>query len=819
MNILIVEPSNSFSKIIESIFNISKVSTSIAHSGAAAISLLKESKPNAICVAHELGDMNSFEFIEYLNHSDIYPRIPKFLITSNKSNELRKKSYDAGYTDIFFKSHSSSLNKVIQSIMLNTSCHINARILYIEDVPSTAQYTIGIMKNVGWDITHVEKGEDALEVLKKDDNYDLIITDLILSGTISGMSLINSIREQDYERAGPIPIIAVSGWNDITRQVVVLQQGACDFISKPFDETDFLARALILIQKKKLIYASHEEKEFLTSIAHYDALTNLPNRTLLVDRLQQAISSTQRNKKKLAVVFIDLDGFKSINDTHGHNAGDKLLMTVASRMKEAMRETDTLSRIGGDEFVGVLTDFDEIQESNILLHRMLETASKPVHSENIILQVSASMGVTYYPQDKEVTPEVLINQADKSMYMAKLAGKNQFSIFDSNNDQELVETQLELSEINSALNNDEFTLYFQPNVNMKTGKILGVESQLYWQHPKKGLLKPAEFLPHLKRNSIEIKLGEYLINKAFKQLSIWSQSGKSLSLSVKLGSLYIQHPEFIDNLNNLIQKYPNVKPEYFEIEILEVSALEDIYNTSKIINSCRKLGISFTLDSFGSGYSSLTYLKLLPAEKLKIDGEFIKNMLHSPDELSIIEGTLGLARAFHLKVIADGVESLAQGKLLLKQGCEIAQGSYIAQSMHAEDLDDWMNNWKPEPKWMNETAISHDDLPLLFAEVDHQAWIKAIKDYLHNNINNNLPPLDMKLCRFGKWLDHEGKTRYGKHESFKQIEHLHEQVHLLAIEIIEKHSSVLPSVTNNKLYQLDDLKEKLLKNLDTLIKK
>jgi diguanylate cyclase (GGDEF)-like protein len=817
MNILVVEPSKTYSKIIKGVLSSLKVNTNIASSGKSALAILAESSPDAICVAHELGDMNSLKFINILKQKELFLDIPKFLITSNNSDELRKKSYAAGYTEIFSKSNELALNKSLERILLQTTCHIKARILYVEDVLSTAQYTMSIIKSVGWDVVHTQTAEEAVDILHEDDNFDLIITDLILPGKISGMSLIHSIREQEHSRNIPLPIMALSGWNDVLRQIYVLQQGANDFVSKPFVESDFLARCLILIQNKKLLEDSYTEKELLTSIAHYDVLTNLPNRTLMMDRLHQAISLSNRDKKQLAFVFIDLDGFKNINDSYGHDIGDKLLMTVARRMKESLRESDTLSRIGGDEFVAILPNLVTSRDSKVYLYRLLEAASKPVHIDNLIIQVSASMGVAFYPQIKKISATLLMHQADEAMYQAKQAGKNQFQIF--NNMEEGVEDeQNNLLESGTKLDKDNFILHFQPKVNMRTGKVVGADTVIRWLHFEKGLLLPSEFLSVIKEHSQEIEMGDWIIENALKQMSIWAKEDFFMPLSVNISASQIQQHDFINKLQNVLHKYPNVNPVCLELEIIEARALEDIFHISEVINTCHKLGISFTLDNFGTGYSSLTYLKQLPVTKLKIDSRFVCGMLHSVNDFATIEGALGLARAFRLQVIAKGVESVSQGIMLLQQGCEQAQGNYIAHPMPAEKLPAWLETWKPEPQWLSQQPISRDDLPLLFASVDHRAWINAIKDYLKDE-NNSLPPLDTQHCRFGKWLKSHGKRRYGGKNIFQDIENIHQQIHLLATEIIDNRAYDKSSGTMSKLNELDMLRDNLLDQLNQMFRK
>ena len=453
----------------------------------------------------------------------------------------------------------------------------------------------------------------------------------------------------------------------------------------------------------------HEQE--LEHIAHYDALTNLPNRVLLADRLQQAMPQVLRRGQHLVVVFLDLDGFKAINDNHGHKAGDQLLMTVALRMKQTLRESDTLARLGGDEFVAVLTDLIDIEVCIPMLTRLLAAAAQPVHIGDLVLQVSASLGATVFPQIDEIDADQLLRQADQAMYQAKLAGKNRYHIFDAAHDNSIRVHHESLDRIHDAILKQEFVLYYQPKVNMRTGAIIGAEALIRWNHPEKGLLLPALFLPEIEDHPFAIDLGEWVIDTALTQIELWRKQGLDIQVSVNIGARQLQQANFVMRLREILAAHPDIMPSYLEIEVLETSALEDITNASLLIDDCHKLGVSFALDDFGTGYSSLTYLKRLPVALLKIDQSFIRDMLNDPDDLAIIEGIVGLARTFRREVIAEGVETVEHGTLLLKLGCDMAQGYGIARPMPADHLPKWSIIWRPDSTWSNQSLISHDDVP------------------------------------------------------------------------------------------------------------
>jgi len=434
----------------------------------------------------------------------------------------------------------------------------------------------------------------------------------------------------------------------------------------------------------------------LEHIVHFDILTNLPNRVLLADRLSQAIIQCQRKQNALAVVFLDLDKFKEVNDTYGHDIGDELLILVSKKMKDALREGDTLARIGGDEFVAILPDLDNTDDCYPLLERLLMAASEPMTIDNIILEVSASIGVTIYPQDNEGA-DILMRHADQAMYKAKQLGKNCYHIFDTAIDDALKGQQQKLEAIRSALDNHQFVLYYQPKVNLKTGIVIGFEALIRWQHPERGLLNPIEFLPVIENNIMSIEVGEWVIETALKQISQWQVMGLNLplSISVNISAIQIQQSTFVDTLRTLLAAHSNVEPHCLQLEILETSALSDVQHVSAIMNSCIALGVNFALDDFGTGYSSLTHLRRLPANLIKIDQTFIRDMLYDDDDFAIVEGVIGLARSFKLDVIAEGVETIEHSTALLALGCELAQGYAIAKPMPASEIPAWVNGWKP----------------------------------------------------------------------------------------------------------------------------
>ena len=441
----------------------------------------------------------------------------------------------------------------------------------------------------------------------------------------------------------------------------------------------------------------HEQQ--LEHIAHYDALTNLPNRVLLADRLKQAMLQVQGRAQRLAVVFLDLDGFKAVNDAHGHEAGDHLLAALAIRMKAALREGDTLARIGGDEFVAVLVDLLDATESMPMLNRLLAAACEPVQWNGAALQVSASLGVTLYPQDEELDADQLQRQADQAMYQAKVSGKNGYHFFDATHDRHVRDHHESMERIRYALATNEMVLHYQPKVNMRTGEVVGAEALIRWQHPDRGMLAPAVFLPLVENHALAVELDEWVMHTALQQMQTWLDGGLELPVSINVGARLLQQHDFVQRIQTILAAHPGVDPRNVELEVLETSALLDIDRVSWSMQECRDFGVKFALDDFGTGYSSLAYVKRLPVTQLKIDQSFVRDMLVDKDDMAILRAVMGLATAFQQEVIAEGVETAEQGLALMQLGCDFAQGYFISRPLPAQAVPLWAQNWRSDPAW------------------------------------------------------------------------------------------------------------------------
>ncbi len=527
-----------------------------------------------------------------------------------------------------------------------------------------------------------------------------------------------------------------------------------------------------------------EQEVLLKKMAYSDALTKLPNRTSLRDRMNLAIEQTRRAKNLMAICYLDLDGFKQINDTYGHDAGDTLLIEMSDRLKGCLRGGDTVARLGGDEFVILLLGLDD-QEYQQAMQRLMKTITQGVHISANLINLTASIGVTLFPRD-DSDPDALLRHADQAMYQAKQEGKNCYHLFDPLKDT-MVRSQYErISRIDEALKANEFVLYYQPVVDLRKGEIAGMEALIRWQHPDRGLVMPNDFLGIIEEHELIVKIGNWVIDTALQQMEQWSLMGLDLHVSINIASLQLQQADFVENLKTALAKHPGADAHKLELEVLETAALEDIVNVSRVIEECRESGVSFALDDFGTGYSSLTYLKRLPASTLKIDQSFVRDMLHDPANLAIVHSILGLATAFQRHAVAEGAETHSHCRLLQHLGCQYVQGYAISRPMPAADVAPWVEKWRPDPSFVVYRNLhwNDEDYPIFTAEVEHQSWINL----LMHAVNEGLPVShrsvgDDHLCNLGKWYYGVGMRRYKHLASFVQIEAPHRRVHQMAEEI------------------------------------
>jgi diguanylate cyclase (GGDEF)-like protein/PAS domain S-box-containing protein len=538
-----------------------------------------------------------------------------------------------------------------------------------------------------------------------------------------------------------------------------------------------------------------ESRQRLEEIALYDTLTGLPNRRLLGERMHEAMATAQEGGTQLAICYLDLDGFKPINDHFGRAVGDRILMAVAGRLRELVRESDTVARLGGDEFVLLMGGFDSLIECANALDRLLKCLAQPHLIDGEELWVTASVGVILYPRDSH-DADTLLRHADHAMYQAKQRGRNRVRFFDTVRDRRAHARRSQLERIGEAIEGGELRLHYQPKVDMRLGKVVGAEGLVRWQHPTKGLLPPGAFIPLLDGHELQQRLDWWVIEGGLQQLESWHVQGLDLGLSLNISARSVQHEGFVAELRSRLARHPGLAPDALSLEILESEALGDLDAVANVIERCEELGVRFALDDFGTGYSSLTYFRRLPAQVLKIDQTFVRDMLRSKDDRNIVEGVVGLARAFQREVIAEGVESAAHGLMLLTMGCDRAQGYGVAEPMPPEQLPGWIGRYMSPTLWSLSTRFdwsSGSILDLLTMESVHRDWVARLLRAAAGGPGARPPELAESHCGFGRWYYGAGRQDFGDLSVFQELEGLHNDVHAQARKLLRAQDLGLPA--------------------------
>ncbi|WP_415405555.1 EAL domain-containing protein [Sulfurovum sp. CS9] len=433
-------------------------------------------------------------------------------------------------------------------------------------------------------------------------------------------------------------------------------------------------------------YEIKKQKDILFDQAHHDALTGLPNRVLFNDRLEHGIEQAKRHKTDIALFFIDLDHFKQINDSLGHQVGDKMLIAVTERLKAKIRKEDTLARLGGDEFTIIIEDMIEIQDVSHLAQKILEVLRQPVHIEGHTLYISCSIGISLYPQD-DINANNLIKYADAAMYKAKEEGRNNFQFYSSEMTALALERVVMETNLRQALKNEEFILYYQSQVDANSGKLTGVEALIRWQHPALGLVSPMKFITLAEETGLIVDIDRWVMKTAMKQVTKWYQEGLEPGvLAINLSMRELRSNDFIEILQENMSDI-GFKPEWLELEITEGQVMINPEEAITKLELISQMGIKIVIDDFGTGYSSLAYLKRLPVDKLKIDQSFVKGIPNDKEDVAIVKAIIALAKSLDLELIAEGVETDDQRDFLVECGCENLQGYYYCKPMPSDEME------------------------------------------------------------------------------------------------------------------------------------
>jgi diguanylate cyclase (GGDEF)-like protein/PAS domain S-box-containing protein len=436
----------------------------------------------------------------------------------------------------------------------------------------------------------------------------------------------------------------------------------------------------------------------LERIANYDLLTGLPNRRLMSERLARMAHRSGPAGMGFALCYLDLDDFKQINDRHGHATGDQVLVAVAERLRKLVRGTDLVGRLGGDEFLVALDGLSNGHELERQLIAIQNAISHPVEVDELRLRLRCSIGVTIFPQDS-ADPDILLRHADQAMYRSKSMGRNRYSLFDIDLESKTRQRRRNLAELEKGLDRGQLELFYQPKIDLEDGRVAGFEGLIRWRHPERGLLAPAAFLPWLDNTELEQPFGDYVLCRALDDLERWQSDGMDIAVSVNVSGPHLLSEGFVERLRTLLGERTRPCAELLSLEILESAAVSDLDLAVAVLEEIRALGIKVALDDFGTGYSSLRYLRSLPVDEVKVDQSFVMDMLTDRNDRQIVRSVVGLAAAFDLRAVAEGVETTEHLVALRALGCRFGQGYVFARPMPAEQVKSWLAEGSAYAVW------------------------------------------------------------------------------------------------------------------------
>ena len=441
-----------------------------------------------------------------------------------------------------------------------------------------------------------------------------------------------------------------------------------------------------ITEKKEALDEIERQKNVLYHQAHHDSLTGLPNRILFMDRLSQSLTRAQRYDTQLALLFIDLDEFKQINDSLGHEVGDLVLKAVTKRLLGVIRKGDTLARLGGDEFTIVMEDLQGSQSASLLAQKILDSLATPFEIESHILYISTSIGISLYPDD-DISTEQLLKFADTAMYKAKHDGRNNFKYYSKEMTELAVQRVIMEGSLRDAIRNEEFVVYYQPQMNGSNDTLTGVEALIRWEHPREGMIFPDSFIPLAEQNGLIVEIDRIVMKKAMKEVASWYEKGLNPGvLALNLSLKQLNRSDFISFLEDCMDEF-SFKAEWLELEIVERELMINPQSSIKVLTDISNMGIELAIDDFGTGYSSLSYLKKLPIDKLKIDKSFVDNLPQDEEDVAISLAIIAMSKSLNLSVIAEGVESYEQKEFLVASGCKSIQGYFYSKPLNSVDIE------------------------------------------------------------------------------------------------------------------------------------
>ncbi len=608
------------------------------------------------------------------------------------TTRLVKKSGEVLYVDLTF------------ILMRDDRGNLLGKTAYIQDISRRKEAEVAIREHHKYLQSIIDSVTDPIMVIKED--YTVALMNSVLREKLKDIKIADPEHPKCYElshnRSTPCEgfghlcplkdvistkehMIMVHDHYNVNREKRYVEISATPLFDNERNCIGIIESARDITAHYDVRDELEEQKDVLFHQAHHDALTGLPNRILFHDRLEHGLERSIRKKSGLALFFMDLDHFKEINDSVGHAVGDEVLKLIAKRLSALLRKEDTLARLGGDEFTIIIEDLTHLQDASILARKILESLREPIVVKEHKLYLSGSIGVSLYPEDTKSAQD-LLKFADIAMYKAKEDGRNSFRFYSAEMTEFILERVLMEKKLREALENKNFMVYYQPQINTKSNQLIGMEALVRWQHPTMGLVSPANFIPLAESMGLIVELDKFVMKTAMTQISIWYHEGlvpgvMALNISLK----QLREDNFIETLENML-KETHCRAEWIELEVTEAQIMTDPEESIRILMQIHQLGIVISVDDFGTGYSSLSSLKRLPIKRLKIDSSLIQKLPGDKEDAVITRSVIALAQSLNLKVIAEGVETKEQKEFLVESECEDIQGYFYAKPMTNDDM-------------------------------------------------------------------------------------------------------------------------------------
>jgi diguanylate cyclase (GGDEF)-like protein len=587
--------------------------------------------------------------------------------------------------------------------MGNMRAYEHMTALIVDDDRLIRRQTADLLEDLGFTVEQVKDGIEAVPVFCRV-KPNIVLVDMMPPG-MDGFSICSQLRKHAQGRY--VPILMMTTLEDVDSINRALEAGATDFITKPINWAMLRHRIQYAWRSSAAIESLRRNEEKLIKLAYRDTMTGLLNRLSFKIILKKALEQAERYNRLMAVMFLDLDRFKRINDSLGHNVGDQLLQGVAERILDSMRKSDCasrfsdfannmVSRLGGDEFTILLTEIRHSQDAAKVARRILKSLSRPFVLADREIFVTASIGITIYPDDG-LDVDTLLKNADTAMYNAKDQGRNNFQLFSKPMGSASFEKLALETDLRKAIGRQEFVLYYQPQVDIRSGEILGVEALIRWEHPEMGTVSPAEFIPVAEEAGLIGLIGEWVLRTACAQNKAWHDLGYTdIRMAVNLSSLQFKQRNLVEDVTKAL-KTTEMDPSCLELELTESAIMQNVEAALSCLNHLKDMGVKIAIDDFGTGYSSLNYLKRFPLDALKIDRSFVRDIIIDQDDAAIAAAIIGMARNLNLRVIAEGVETRAQLDFLSSQQCNEAQGFLFSPALPSDEMTRFLfthgRNW------------------------------------------------------------------------------------------------------------------------------